>query len=157
MKFTKETRRLRENSTSIISSMTNSSLPFSVSLCLRGELSFLFRRFLQSMKCTKETRRLRENSTSIISSMTNSSLPFSVSLCLRGELSFLSRRFLQPMRQLKLLRQPPRRQILPDVGQPLLHLEQRILKILPVADCNIAPHGIRTGDRKSTRLNSSHL
>src|SRR5665811_1638483 len=58
-------------------------------------------------------------------------------------LFFLDRTLPQLMRLLKFLRQLPRRQILPDMRQPLLHLPQRLLQIRLIRDRNIPPHRVR--------------
>src|SRR4029077_11877479 len=51
----------------------------------------------------------------------------------------------QLMRLFKFLRQLPRSQIFANVSQPLLNLEQGMLEIFLIADCDVPPHRIRTG------------
>src|SRR5258708_23717763 len=68
-----------------------------------------------------------------------------------GALLLLPHTLLQPMRLLELFRQRPRRKILPDMRQPLLHLKQRILQLLLITDRNLPPPRIRT------RRNPCHL
>src|ERR1700683_3582714 len=64
---------------------------------------------------------------------------------------FLYSTLLQSMCLLKFFCQLPRCKILPDVRQPLLYFEERILQIALVADRDVAPHRIWT------RRNACHL